>query len=112
VGQRGCCEGRGLYGSWLLPTTYKILSNILLSRLIPYAEEIIGDHQCGFGRSISTTDLYSAFVKYLRKNGNTMKQCIGYVFFKKVYDSVRKEVLYNILIEFGIAMKRVRLIKM
>ena len=35
-------------GISLLPSTYKILSNILLSRLIPYAEEIIGDHQCGF----------------------------------------------------------------
>jgi len=32
----------------LLPTRYKILSNILLSRLTPHAEEIIGDHQCGF----------------------------------------------------------------
>ena len=32
----------------LLPTTYKILSNILLSRLIPYAEEVIRDHLCGF----------------------------------------------------------------
>ena len=32
----------------LLPTTYKILSNILLSRLTLYAEEVIGDHQCGF----------------------------------------------------------------
>jgi hypothetical protein len=30
-----------------LPTTYKILSNILLSRLIPYAEEIMEDHQGG-----------------------------------------------------------------
>jgi hypothetical protein len=30
----------------LLPTRYKILSNILLSRLTPYAEEINGDHQC------------------------------------------------------------------
>jgi len=35
-------------GISLLPTTYKILSNILLSRLTQYAEEIIGDHQCGF----------------------------------------------------------------
>jgi len=31
-------------GISLLPNTYKILSNILLSRLTPYAEEIIGVH--------------------------------------------------------------------
>jgi hypothetical protein len=35
-------------GISLLPTAYKILSNILLSRLTPYAEEIIGDYECGF----------------------------------------------------------------
>jgi hypothetical protein len=32
--------------------------------------------------------------------------------FKKAYDSVRREVLCNILIEFDIPMKLVRLIKM
>jgi hypothetical protein len=32
----------------LLSATYKTLSDIQVSRLIPYAEEIIGDHQCGF----------------------------------------------------------------
>jgi hypothetical protein len=30
-----------------LQTTYKFLSNIQLSRLTPYTEEIIGNHQCG-----------------------------------------------------------------
>jgi purine nucleoside phosphorylase len=35
-----------------------------------------------------------------------------FVDLKKAYDSVRREVLYNILIEFGIPMKLVRLIKM
>jgi len=43
-----CNNYRGIS---LLPTTYKILSNILLSRLIPYAKEIIGDHQSGFRRN-------------------------------------------------------------
>ena len=35
-------------GMLLLPTMYKILSIILLSRLTPYAEVIIWDHQGGF----------------------------------------------------------------
>ena len=34
-----------------------------------------------------------------------------FVDFKRVYYSVRREVLYNILIEFGIPMELVRLIK-
>jgi len=35
-----------------------------------------------------------------------------FIDFKKAYDSVRREVLYNILIDFGIPMKLERLIKM
>jgi hypothetical protein len=35
-----------------------------------------------------------------------------FVDFKKAYDSVRREILYNILIEFGVPMKLVRLIEM
>jgi hypothetical protein len=40
-----CSNYRGIS---MLLTSYKILSNMLLSRLITYADEIIGDHQCGF----------------------------------------------------------------
>jgi hypothetical protein len=70
-----CSNYRGIS---LLPTTYKILSNILLLRLIPYAEEIMGNHQCGFRRNRSTADhIFCICVKYLKKNGNTMRQCIS-----------------------------------
>ena len=59
-------------------TTYKILSNILLSRLNPYAEEIIlRIINVGSDATGQLLIIYSAFVKCLRKNGNTMKQCIS-----------------------------------
>jgi hypothetical protein len=35
-----------------------------------------------------------------------------FIAFKKAHDSVRTEVVYNILIEFGVPMKLVRLMKM
>jgi len=54
--------------------------------------------------------IYSAFVKCLRKKGNTTNQL--FIDFNKAYDSVRREYLYNILIEFGIPMKLVKLIYM
>jgi hypothetical protein len=34
-----------------------------------------------------------------------------FTYFKKAYDAVRREVSYNILIDFGISLKLVRMIK-
>ena len=105
-----CNNYRGIS---LLPTTYKILSNILLSRLSPYTEEIIGDHQCGFRRNRPTNDHMFCIRKIPEKkweDNEAVHQLL--IDFEKAYDSVRREVLYNILIEFGIPRKLVRLIKM
>jgi len=100
-------------GISLLPTTYKILSNILLSRLIPHAEEVTGDHQYGFRRNRSTTDHIFCIRQILEKKWE-YNEAVHQLFidFKKAYDSVRREVLYNILIEYGIPKKLVRLLKM
>jgi hypothetical protein len=51
----------------LLSTSYKILTNILFSRLSPYADEIIGDHQCGFGCNTSMTDQIFCIWQILEK---------------------------------------------
>jgi hypothetical protein len=45
------------------------------------------------------------------KNGSTMGRCSCYDF-KKACDSVKREVFYNILLEFGVPKKLFRLIKM
>jgi hypothetical protein len=66
-----CSNYRGIT---LLARTYKILSNILLSRLTPYAEEIIGYYQCNFDGTGQLLIIYSAFIIYSIKNGNTMKK--------------------------------------
>ncbi len=83
-----CNNYRGIS---LLPTTYKILSNILLSRLTPYAEEIIGYHQCGFRCNRSATDHVFCIRQMLEKKWG-YNEAVHQLFidFKKAYDSVRK----------------------
>ena len=56
--------------------------------------------------------IYCAFIRYLRKK-REYNEAVHHLFidFKKAYDSVRREILYNIFIEFGILMKLGRLIK-
>jgi sorting nexin-29 len=102
-----CSNYRGIS---LLSTAYKILSNILLARLTPYVNVILGDHQCGFRRNRSNMD--ETF--YIRQVLEKKWECNGtvhqlFIDFKKAYDS--REVLYNVLLEFGIPKKLVRLIK-
>jgi hypothetical protein len=88
-----CSNYRGIS---LLPTSYTILSNILLSRLSPYVDDQI----------ICIRQILDKKWEY----NETLHQL--FIDFKKAHDSVSGEVLYNILIEFGVPMKLVRLIKM
>jgi hypothetical protein len=105
-----CSNYRGIS---LLSTSYKILSIILLRRLIPHADKIIGDHQGGLRRNSSITDRIFYIRYILEKNWEyncTVHQL--FIDFKKAYGSLSWEVLYSILIEFGIPRKLAELIKM
>jgi hypothetical protein len=76
VDETDCNNYRGISQ---LSTSYKILSNILLSRLGPYIDEITGDYQCRFRRNRSTIDQIFCILQILEeKKRSTMRQYISY----------------------------------
>jgi hypothetical protein len=74
--------------------------------------KLLGDHQCGFCCNRSTVDqiflIRHILEKKLEYNGTVHQLFID---FKKAYDSIKREVLCNILLEIVIPKKLVRLIK-
>jgi hypothetical protein len=81
-------------GISLPSTSYKILSNIINSRLTPYADEITGEDQCEF---------------QCNRLMNDQIFCIQQILEKK-WDSVKRKLLCNILTEFGIPRKQTGII--
>jgi hypothetical protein len=78
-----------------------------------YIGEIIRDHECGFRRNRSITDQIFCIRQILEKKyeyNETVHQL--FIDFKTTCDSVRREVLYSILIEFGVPIQLVRTNKM
>jgi hypothetical protein len=87
---------------------YQLHTNFIkLSCLSPYIGKVTVDQQCGTEHNRS--NLF-AFYRHRRKSGSTVHQL--FTDFKKAYDCVMGDVLYNILIEFVIPLIQVRLIKL
>ena len=56
-----------------------------------------------FDATVQLLIIYSAFVKYVKKNRGYNESVHNlFIEFKKAYDSVRREVFYKILTGFGI----------
>lgn len=96
----------------LLNTTYKVFAKILLGRLQPFADECVGEYQCGFRKGKSTMDQLSVIGQIIGKKYE-YRQNMWQVFvdFKKAYDSIHRETIYNIKYEFGIPNKLICLTK-
>jgi hypothetical protein len=69
--------------------------------------KLLGMISVGFDITDQLVIRFSAFIKYWRKKWE-YNETVHQLFID--YDSVRREVLYNILIEFGVPLKLVRLI--
>jgi hypothetical protein len=84
-----------------------------LTRYIaPYVEEILGDYQRGFQKGQSTTDqifcLRTILEKTCEYNAGTCQLYTGYT---QAYDSINRAEVVEIMKEFGIPIKLVRLVK-
>jgi hypothetical protein len=105
-----CGNYRGIV---LLNTAYKIFAHILHSRLLPYAEQQVGEYQCGFRCNRSTTD-------HLFSIRQIMEKCYEFnvtthhlfVDFKNAYDSVKRHKLWSALEFFGVPQKLIRLARL
>jgi hypothetical protein len=64
-----------------------------------------------FDATVQHLIINSAFVKHVRKLDYKEAMHQLFIDFKKAYDSFRSEFLHNILIEFGIPMNLVKLIR-
>ena len=108
-GDKLVCENyRGIS---LLNSAYKIFARILYNRLVPHAESVIGDYQCGFRPNRSTTDQIFNLRLILQKgkefNVNTHHLFID---FKAAYDNIKRSELLNIMKELGFKNKLIRLV--
>jgi hypothetical protein len=73
----------------------------------------MGPKCCLYSRLVSTKDQIFYIRQILEKKweyNGTVHQL--FIDFRKAYDSVKREVVYSILLEFGIPKKLFRLIKM
>lgn len=104
---------RNYRGITLLNVAFKIFSNILFRRLLPYVTNIIGKYQCGFMDGKSTTDQLHSVRQILEK---TKEYGIDtyhlFVDFKAAYDCINRKKLFEAMSEFGIPPKLTNLVKM
>jgi len=98
-----CDNYRGIS---LLDTSYKVLLNVLLNKLKPYGDEIVGEYQGGFRRGKSTVDQIH-IVKQVTEKCYKYNQELFMLFvdYKQAYDSINREKLWKAMKSLGYQQK-------
>lgn len=109
-GDKQICDNyRGIA---LLNVTYKVLSKYILSRIKPWAEDILGDYQADFRQNRSTTGQIFILKQILQKMWEFDKELhVLFIDFKKANDCIHRESLLNILKLFKLPQKLINFIR-
>ena len=104
-----CANYRGIM---LLPVCYKVLTIIIKEKLDPYIENGLGEYQSGFRKGRSTIDHIFTIRQIMEKCWEYNKDIWQiFVDFKQAYDSINRASLWNIMAEFNIPSKLIKLVK-
>ena len=96
----------------LLEVAYKIVAIILLFRVQPIEEELDHESQCGFRLGRGCTDAVFTLKKALRKrHEHGLSTWVFFMDLVKAFDRVPRELLWKILLKFGVPEKIVNLLK-
>lgn len=94
-----CSNYRGIS---LLQCAYKVLSNIIYRKLLPFAEREIGKYQAGFRGGRSTTDQMFGLRMILEKSQEYRMITHHLCDFQSANDSIKRRKLYVALVDLGI----------
>ena len=100
-------------GITLLSTTGKVLARVLATRLSEQAERMLPETQCGFRPARGTTDMIFTARQLQEKCQEQQKPLyMAFIDLTKAFDSVKRELLWDILIRFGCPIKFVKILKL
>jgi hypothetical protein len=92
---------------------HKVLSTILFARISTFAENIIGNYQCGFRKNRSTTNQIFTLREILEKAKEFgIETHHLFIDFKSAYGTIKRDQLHNAMSEFNIPNKLIRLTRM
>ena len=102
-------------GIMLLEVAYKIIANIVLMRLSPIInsrEHLDHETQCGFRSGLGTADASFTVKQLIRKRReHGLETWILFVDLVKAFDRVPRELLWLVLLKYGVSPKLVSLLK-
>ena len=95
-------------GITLISCVSKLYTHILNKRLTDWAEanNIISDTQAGFRKNYSTLDhIFTVYALVQKQFSLNRKVYVSFVDFRKAFDTVKRHVLWNILLNIGVCGK-------
>ena len=99
-------------GIMLLEAAYKIVTILLLNRLQPICENLDHEQQCGFRPGRGCNDaIFTVKMAIKKRREHSQETWILFLDLVKAFDRVPRQLLWDLLVCFGVPKKLVRLLK-